>query len=91
VVRESKMILSAALFKVDKSFTFKDLLYQANSYYVSEEIVKVYIQVKEEQNISHIQFTIQNEQLVFSASQIPSTSNVFNKIMNAATRNSLPI
>ncbi|CAG8461157.1 11023_t:CDS:2 [Racocetra fulgida] len=75
VVRESKTILSAALFEVDESFNFEDLLYQADSDYVSGEIVKV---------------DIQNEQLVSSASQIPSTSNVFNEIMNAATRKSLP-
>ncbi|KAF0390600.1 hypothetical protein F8M41_010812 [Gigaspora margarita] len=108
VVRESKTILSTALLEVDESFTFQHLLYQADSSYVSGEIV---IQVKgtntwhnvvsgidaslkmctrEEQNISHIRFTVQNEQLASSASQIPLTSNVFNEMMNAATRKTLP-
>ncbi|CAG8659128.1 12410_t:CDS:2 [Cetraspora pellucida] len=106
-IRESKRIISAALFEVDESFIFEHLLCQANSDYVSEKIVKVDVQpkdmntwhkvvsgidaslkicIRKEQNISHIWFTVQNEQLVFSLSQILSTSNVFNEIMNSVIK-----
>ncbi|CAG8847894.1 11802_t:CDS:1, partial [Racocetra persica] len=106
-----KTVLSAVLFEIDESLTFEDLLYHADSDYVSEEVVRVDIQVRgtnvwhmvatglnrslrmcirEEQNISHIKFTIQNEQSIFTESQVSSTSNVFNKMMNAAAKKVLP-
>ncbi|RIB23787.1 hypothetical protein C2G38_2139586 [Gigaspora rosea] len=46
--------------------------------------------IREEQNVLHIKFTIQNEQSIFTASQVSSTSNVFNEIMNAAAKKVLP-
>ncbi|CAG8845624.1 23778_t:CDS:2, partial [Gigaspora margarita] len=111
VIRNSKTILSAVLFEVDESLTFEDLLYQADSDYISDEIVRVDIQVRgtnvwhkvasgldgclrmctrEEQNISHIKFTIQNEQSMFITSQTSSASNIFNEMMSAAAKKVLP-
>ncbi|CAG8660812.1 15286_t:CDS:2 [Cetraspora pellucida] len=46
VIRDGKTILSAVLFEVDENLTFEDLLYQADSDYVSEEVVRVDIQVR---------------------------------------------
>ncbi|CAG8752860.1 15084_t:CDS:2, partial [Racocetra fulgida] len=42
---------------------------------------------REEQNVSHIRFTIQNER---SASPISSSSNIFNEMMNASAKKVLP-
>lgn len=110
VIRDSKTILSAALFEVDESYTFEHLLYQADSEYVSGEVVRVEIRVKgtntwhnvvsgvngslmlctrEEQNVSHIKFIIQDEHPK-SPVPVPSTSNVFNEMMNAASKRVLP-
>ncbi|CAG8559872.1 42298_t:CDS:2 [Gigaspora margarita] len=45
---------------------------------------------REEQNVSHIKFTIQDEYSKSSSSIVPSTSNVFNEMMSAASKKALP-
>ncbi|CAG8671218.1 16602_t:CDS:2, partial [Racocetra persica] len=44
----------------------------------------------EEQNISHIKFTFQNEHSISTTNQSSSASNIFNEMMNAAAKKILP-
>ncbi|CAG8688872.1 22961_t:CDS:2, partial [Gigaspora rosea] len=85
VIRNSKTVLSSVLFEVDKSLTFEDLLYNTDSDYVSEEVVRVDIQVRGT-NVWHMVAS----GLIGSLRMFSSTSNVFNEMMNAAAKKVLP-